>query len=88
MRTAFSLSLDFLRLPRIISNLQGLCGHKEAAEEAAKQGNLISTIDQIAQIMGASPADSCNTCYMGRALEITKKVEGQVLEAPPSFIPF
>jgi hypothetical protein len=38
--------------------------------------------------MGASPGDSCNSYYMGRALEITEEVEGQVLEAPPSIIPF
>jgi hypothetical protein len=34
--------------PRIISNLQGLCGHEKAAEAAAEQENLISTIDEIA----------------------------------------
>jgi hypothetical protein len=33
--------------PRIIGNLQGLCGHEIAAEEAAEQENLISTIDEI-----------------------------------------
>lgn len=38
--------------------------------------------------MGASPGDSCNSYYMGRALEITEEVEGQVLEAPPGFVPF
>jgi hypothetical protein len=38
---------DFLRAPRIISNLQGLCEHEKAAEEAAEQENLISTIDEI-----------------------------------------
>jgi hypothetical protein len=36
-----------LRAPRIISKLQGLCGHEKAAEEAAEQENLISTIDEI-----------------------------------------
>jgi hypothetical protein len=35
------------RAPRIISNLQGLCEHEKAAEEAAEQENLISTIDEI-----------------------------------------
>ena len=30
-----------------MSNLQGLCGHEKAAEEAAEQENLISTIDEI-----------------------------------------
>jgi len=35
------------RAPRIISNLQGRCGHEKAAEEAAEQENLISTIDEI-----------------------------------------
>ena len=33
--------------PRIISNLQGRCGHEKAAEEAAQQENLISTIVEI-----------------------------------------
>jgi len=33
--------------PRIISNLQGRCGHEKAAEEAAEQENLISTIVEI-----------------------------------------
>jgi hypothetical protein len=35
------------RAPRIISNLQGRCGHEKATEEAAEQENLISTIDEI-----------------------------------------
>jgi hypothetical protein len=39
-------SRDF-RAPRIISNLQGRCGHEKAAEEAAEQENLISTIVEI-----------------------------------------
>jgi hypothetical protein len=39
--------LIHLRAPRIISNLQGRCGHEKAAEEAAEQENLISTIDEI-----------------------------------------
>ena len=37
-----------LRAPRIISNFQGLYGHKNAAEEAAEQENLLSTVDEIA----------------------------------------
>ena len=37
----------YLWAPRIISNLQGRCGHEKAAEEAAEQENLISTIDEI-----------------------------------------
>jgi hypothetical protein len=36
-----------LRAPRIISNLQGRCGHEKAAEEAAQQENLISTLVEI-----------------------------------------
>jgi hypothetical protein len=36
-----------LGAPRIISNLQGRCGHEKAAEEAAQQENLISTIVEI-----------------------------------------
>jgi hypothetical protein len=35
------------RAPRITSNLQGRCGHEKAAEEAAEQENLISTIVEI-----------------------------------------
>jgi hypothetical protein len=35
------------RAPRIISNLQGRCVHEKAAEEAAEQDNLISTIVEI-----------------------------------------
>ena len=77
-----------LRAPRIIRNLKGRCAHEKAAEVAAKQENYISTIDGFVRTMGASPGGSCNNCYMGRALEKTKKVEGQVLEAPPSLIPF
>ena len=36
-----------IRAPRIISNLQGRCGHEKAAEEAALQENLISTLVEI-----------------------------------------
>jgi hypothetical protein len=36
-----------IRAPRIISNLQGRCGHEKAAEEAAQQENLISTLVEI-----------------------------------------
>jgi len=36
-----------IRAPRIISYLQGLSGHEKAAEEAAEQESLISTIDEI-----------------------------------------
>ena len=35
------------RAPRIISSLQGRCGHEKAAEEAAQQENLISTLVEI-----------------------------------------
>jgi len=38
--------------------------------------------------MGPSLEDSCNSCYMGSALEIMGEVEGQILEVPPSLIPF
>jgi hypothetical protein len=40
-------SVISLRAPRIISNLQGRCGHEKAAEEAAQQENLISTLVEI-----------------------------------------
>jgi hypothetical protein len=42
-----SFSGCFLRAPRIISSLQGRCGHEKAAEEAAQQENLISTLVEI-----------------------------------------
>jgi len=48
----------------------------------------MSTLGEIALTIGTSPRDSCNHCYMTRALEISKEVEGQVLEAPPSLVPF
>jgi len=38
--------------------------------------------------MAASLEDSCNNCSMGAALEIMEEVEGQILEVPPSLIPF
>ena len=38
--------------------------------------------------MAASLEDSCNNCSMGAALEIIEEVEGQILEVPPSLIPF
>ena len=31
--------------------------------------------------------DSCSLYYTARALKITEQVEGQVLEAPPGFVP-
>jgi hypothetical protein len=37
--------------------------------------------------MGAYPEDSCNDCYMARALKLTEQVEGQVIDAPPGFVP-
>jgi type I restriction enzyme S subunit len=46
--TAFRPNRNHLRAPRIIRNFQGLYGHKKAAEEAAEQENLLSTIDEIA----------------------------------------
>ena len=36
---------------------------------------------------GTIVSDSCNKRYAGRALEKTKDVEGQILEAPTSLIP-
>jgi hypothetical protein len=47
MATLIRVSESLSRAPRIISNLQGRCGHEKAAEEAAEQENLISTIDEI-----------------------------------------
>ena len=38
--------------------------------------------------MGASLEYSCNSCYMGAALEIMGEVEGQILEVPANLIPF
>jgi hypothetical protein len=44
--TAHSLLWNNIRAPRIISILQKLCGHKNAAKEADAQENIISTIDE------------------------------------------
>jgi hypothetical protein len=68
--------------------LKRLSEHEETAKDAADHDNSISTLSEIALTIGASPRDSCNHCYMTRALEISKEVEGQVLEAPPSLVPF
>ena len=76
------------RAPRIISKSQRLCRHEKAAKEAAEKENAISSIGKISQTLGGPPQDSCNHCYVTRALEITKEVECQVLEAPPSLVPF
>jgi hypothetical protein len=43
----FQFMTDAYRAPRIISSLQGRCGHEKAAEEAAQQENLISTLVEI-----------------------------------------